>query len=648
MKKVLSLLFLLSAFYVGDAQILKKLGDKVKEEAEYRIRRKAGQKMDEGIDKAFDLPKKIKINKKGNEPETNEPNQQTRKNKKDNKKNTPSSINAKANEEEALIAKDGFITLTLSSNTVFTGAAIRFTGESIKHKQYGSVEITIKGPATHDVRTATLSADGNYIMDWTATETTGDFTVTAKSSDKKSQTQETFTVQGIDWMDNWGDDNIAETKKAWDNLEEQVDNVKENISAKDKAELEKKLNAVKVKVDDLTKLFKDLNAAGKATADLARKSKRLPPTFARNMSDLGSTLADHAKKMKALNEAANHKPLDNTICEYLVMVNEACAAFSTVTNVATLNIAGILKNIALDKGVPKAVGETNEAAGRAGLPAPFDFPLKEAAKIYATSKFDAEALLSKMGKIGVTGDVVQFASDVLLKIYCGTFSGEMTHDYTINFMNVSGETWWKYGVKMKGVVSLRYPKKGAESGIIKMKGTLEGNATSFSFYQNVAVEESFKMGTKEKIQVVELKVLKPPAVPFVSSQVDKLGFGAAARTLVTPASFYITIDAEYDPDNKTIKIFINRALLDFTPLIKNTFIFLLVGADLLPYIKKMDFPIHPALLTINGTLKENNEFPVTKDKNNNLSFVAKQNRHIGDRSSPRETELNLVISAKKD
>ena len=82
MKKILSLLFLLLSFYVGDAQILKKLGEKVKEEAEYRIRRKAGQKMDEGIDKVFDLPKKIKINKKGNEPETNEPNQETRKNSK--------------------------------------------------------------------------------------------------------------------------------------------------------------------------------------------------------------------------------------------------------------------------------------------------------------------------------------------------------------------------------------------------------------------------------------------------------------------------------------------------------------------------------------------------------------------------------------
>jgi hypothetical protein len=248
----------------------------------------------------------------------------------------------------------------------------------------------------------------------------------------------------------------------------------------------------------------------------------------------------------------------------------------------------------------------------------------------------------------MAGDVLQFASDVLLKAYCGTLSGEMTHDYTVNFRNSDGETWWKYGVKMKAAVSLRYPKKGAESGIIKMKGSIEGNAINFTFFQHVAVEESFKEGTKEKIEVVELRVIKPPAVPFVSSQSDKFGFGAVARGIVTPASFYIPIDAEYNPDDNKIKIFINPAILDFTPLIKNTFIFLLVGGDLLPYFKKMDFPIHPAQLTIKASFKDKNEFTVDKDKSNNLSFTAKGNRHIGSSSDKIETDLNFYISAKKD
>jgi hypothetical protein len=74
----------------------------------------------------------------------------------------------------------------------------------------------------------------------------------------------------------------------------------------------------------------------------------------------------------------------------------------------------------------------------------------------------------------------------------------------------------------------------------------------------------------------------------------------------------------------------------------------LVGPDLLPYIKKMDFPIHPAQLTIKGSLNKDNEFPVDKDKSNNLSITAKRNRHIGSPKDKIETDLNLSITAKKD
>ncbi|HMH23846.1 MAG TPA: hypothetical protein VK563_18800 [Puia sp.] len=672
MRPILVLLFLLFVRSSCDAQFLKDLGNKAKDEVEYRVRRKAGQKIDEGLDKALDLPRKIKINKHGNEPGTpvvaaqsaqaSQPGQPTSlyrpgqspqstqsaqpgQKKKDNKR-SPATPPAGTKDEGAddLVAKDGFITLSLSMHAVFPGTSLRFSGESVKQKQFTSVEITVTGPSTHEVKTVTLNAEGAYTMDWVATDNTGEYTVTVKSSDKKAEKTEPFTVEGLNGMETWGTDNIEETNKAYDNLKDQVERTEGSVSAKDKAELEKKLNDVRSKVDDLIKLFTDLNKAGKATSDLVKKGIRQPATFTRYLPDLNNTLATHAREMQSFNRLSKHEPFDNTICEYLVMINEACAAFSTITNVATLNIGGILKNIALDKVVPKLAGDANKAAGGNQS----DFALQEATKMYATSKIDAESMLTKMGQAGLAGDLLQFASSVLLKIYCGTFSGDIQHDYTINFRNSDGLTWWKYGVKMKGSLSLRYPKKGAESGIIKMKGSIEGNATNFTFFQNVAIEESFNEGSKGKIEVVELKVLKPATFPFVSSQADKLGFGAAARTLVTPASFYIPVDAEYDPDNDKIKITINSALWDFTPLVKNTFIFLLIGGDLLPYIKKMDFPIHSAERTLRGNLLINNEFTMYKDEKGNPYFSDKRNRHIGSPSAKIETDLNLDIQAKKD
>jgi hypothetical protein len=652
MRSFLALVFLLFFWSSSDAQFFKDLGNKAKDEVEYRIRRKAGQKIDEGLDKALDLPRKIKINKKGNEPATtDEPKTsgqsgqgQSGQKKKDDKRSSSPAAGLKDEGGDDLVAKDGFITLDLSAKAVFPGASLRFSGESIKQKQFTSVEITVSGPSTHEVRTLSLNAEGAYSMDWVATSNTGEYTVTVKSSDKKAEKTEPFTVEGLNGMENWGTDNINETNNAYDNLKDQVERAEGSVSAKDKAELEKKLNDVKSKVDDLIKLFTDLNKAGKATSDLVKKGIRQPQSFTRYLPDLNNTLATHAREMKTFNRLSKHEPFDNTICEYLVMVNEACAAFSTITNVATLNITGILKNIALDKVAPKLAGDANKAAGGNQS----DFALQEATKMYATSKIDAESMLTKMGQAGLAGDLLQFASSVLLKVYCGTFSGDIQHDYTINFRNGDGLTWWKYGVKMKGSLSLRYPKKGAESGIIKMKGSIEGNATNFTFFQNVAIEESFNEGSKGKIEVVELKVLKPATFPFVSSQADKLGFGAAARTLVTPASFYIPVDAEYDPDNDKIKITINPALWDFTPFVKNTFIFLLVGGDLLPYIKKMDFPIHSAERTMRGNLLVNNEFTMYKDEKGNPYFSDKRNRHIGSPGTKIETDLNLDIQAKKD
>jgi hypothetical protein len=377
-----------------------------------------------------------------------------------------------------------------------------------------------------------------------------------------------------------------------------------------------------------------------------KKGKRLPQNFAANLSELNTIMTNQASQMKQLNEMADHKPPDNSICEYLVMVNEACAAFSTFTNVWAKSIGAVIKNIVLDKGVPKAVGEVNQAAG--GIPNPYDFPLKFASKVYATSKFDAQSLSEKLGRAGMAGDCVQFVTDVLLKIYCEVFTGSFTHSYTIDFRNSKGENWWTYGVDMKAVFTLRYPKKNISSTIIKMKGNLEGNATKFRFFEDVEKEDEFQKGTKGKMEVVPIKIFTPLSVSVATSEWDVMGFGAIARGLATPAYFNIQMDAEYDVDAKKIKLFINGAIVDFFDHVANQFVFLMVGPDLIPYPKKMTFPIHKARLTINGVVNGQNEFTVETDAKGNESFTGKGNRHIGDKSTVRETDLNFTISAKKD
>jgi len=653
-----SLFVLLFSFLIGydcEGQILRKLGTQVKEDIEWRARRKAGQKIDQGLDSLIAAPKKIADKKAAQKTDTPPPDQQNKKNTTEAKQNNgtkepPNTIKAApVEEEEELSTKDGYVTLQLSADKIFTGGGILISGESIQYKNFNQVEITVTGPSGTDVRKITLATGGKYYAGWNASNITGDYTVTVKSSDQKASQSATFSVEELELIfdDEWPEDNIKATNKAYDNLKEAVAKVEGSISPKIKAELDKKMDEVKDKVNDALKLFKDLNTAGKQTAELVKKSgKKLSPGLAGNLSDLNNNLAEHARTMKTFEKYAQHKPQDNTIFEYFVMVNEACAAFSAFTNFWSTSLKTILLNITLDKGVPKAVDIINTKTTK--IEAPHDFFPKEIGKIFATSKLDAESLTTKLGKAGIAGDVTQYASDVLLKTYCGVFKGEIKHDYTVDFRNKDGVTWWKYGVVMQGAFTLRYPKDNSNGKIIKMKGNMEGNATKFTFYENIEAEDGFQDGSKGKIEVVELRVLKPPAVPFVSSLNDPAGFGAAARTLVTPACFIINLDAEYDVDANNIKLFVNGALIDFSPAVVNQVIFAEIGGDLFQYIKRMTFPIHKAYRTLSSVLYKNNEFTIDKDAKGNLSFKGKANKHLGSKNDKLEHDLNFSLFAKKD
>ncbi len=644
MKEVLLLLLSFLLVTKSQAQILKKILNRVKDDAAWHVSNKIDNEVRKGVDSIFEMPKKIK-GKNNAKASTEEIDKNSSVEKQPKNKNEAGNITVAASEEKEMKPADGFITLTLSANTIFTGGYIRISGQSIMHKDFKQVEIKVTGPSTTDTRNISLDADGNYIVDWIASEKTGDYTVTVIGSDKKSKLSETFTVEEIEKIfdDVWPEENIKQTKKALDNLEDAVDKVESEISTKDKATLEQKMDELRAKTADVLNLFKDLNKAGKEISKLAKSGKKMSPALAGNLSALKQNLNEQAEQMKKIAEVANHEPADNTICEYLVMVNEACAAFSTFTNVWSKSLGTILKNITLDKGVPKTV----EVMNNNRLPSDAEFMGKETSKIFATSLFDAESLSSKMGKAGVAGDLIQYVSDVLLKAYCGIYKGNFTHDYTIEFRNNQGENWWAYGAEMKATFSLRYPKKNT-GDIIKMKGNLEGNATKFTFSQDVAKENDFHAVSKGKLVVVPIKTYTPLTVSVATSERDIMGFGAIARGMATPAYFNIAVDAEYDVNARKIKIFVNRSIADFSDFIVNQFIFFMIGQDMIPYPKTMSFPIHKAKTTINGIFISFKEFDVEKDSKGNESFKGKGTRHIGDKTSIRETNLNFTLTAKKE
>jgi hypothetical protein len=649
MKPLLLSLFSFLLLQTCQAQIFKKLGDKVKRDAEWRIRSKADQQVSRGIDTLIALPKKIRDKKKEKSNSAKEADAEiTGSNSVTTTENKRSSgnIKAAAADENDMTPKDGFVTLNLSANSVFSGGRISTSGESAKAKNFTEVEITLSGPSGKNVRSIPLAADGKYSSVWVAPDKAGEYSVTVKSSDKKAQQSAKLTVYPLLNIGNWCDANIAALNKIYDKLKTSADKVKDGISPKDKTELDKKTAAVKEQVDEVLKLFKDLNTAGKETAQLTKSGKRLPRNLSGNLSALNNNLAEQSEQIKVLEKIAEHEPQDNSICEYIVMLNEACAAFQTFTNFWSRSISTIIMNISTDKAVPQLAGDANEAFG--GIEAPYDFPLKEMTKIYASSKADAEALTSKLGKAGIAADLAQFALDVLLKKYCGVFKGSFTHDYTVEFRNSEGENWWTYGVETKAVLYLRYPKDKNKGGIIKMKGNIEGNGTRFSFFEDLEKNDEFREGSKGKIEVVPIKAYTPFSVSAAASEKDVMGFGAIARGLATPAYFNIVVDAEYDVDAKKIKIFLTRPLIDFSLTVANQLVFLLIGGDLLPYVKRLTFPIHKVFSTLGSVVRDHNEFDVVKDAKGNPGFSGKANKHLGNKAATIEHDLNFTLNAKKE
>ncbi len=627
--KIIYFIFLFAfAGNVCHSQILKRVLDDVKNEAEWKVRSKARQKTDQALDSLLAPPQKKKEKKsKSKQPEMKQ-----------------SSSSTSASNEESSAIGEGFITLSFTATEVFRGGTVIVTGTSIKYGSLEKVAMNVKGPGVDEDEDVKLNENGSFTIGWDA-EQAGEFTITVKSSDGKDQKSGRVKVYDIDVMDDlWVTDDEKLAHKTYDKLKAEAERVESLLAEKDKAELEQKMDEVKEKLDSVLKLYSDLSKAAAGLGNIIKKGSSLSPNLYDNLSLLNDKLNEQQAQMQKLYEAANHEPYDNTVCEYLVMLNEACAAFSTFTNIWSKSVATILKNIVLDKATPKAVEIANEKAG-SNL-GDFGAVDKAAGKLFATAQLDAEGLFGKLSAASFTGDVMQFVTDVLLKKYCGVFKGEVKHDYKIIYRNNSGATWWSYSYTTAAAVTFRYPKSSSGK-IIKMKGNIEGNATEFKFFQDVEQMDEFKEQMKGRAKLTPIQLYKPLAVSFASSQKDALGFGAVARGIATPAYFNIPVDAEYDTETETIKIFLNDPIIDFTPMVKYVYGYIAIAAGI-PLVTRVDFPISKAKLTLNAVVSRNNELQVTKDAKNNLSIKGKGERHIGSQGDPIEHNINFTLTAKND
>lgn len=644
------------------AQFLKNVLKSVKQTSENNATNKASKITNDAFDKVDSLTKK-KPKNKTNTTNNNGSSSTTTANGSGQTQGSPATATpignaqtqsstgagntSNSSQENNQYNSDGsFIKLNLSSNKTLAGCAVIISGSSVVFQSLNAVSVTIKGSAASETQKAMLDKNGDFSFLWQAA-TAGTYTIIAQSSDGKSHESKTLDVYKFEDMDLITTPLSTEITKSFDKLKNHIDEVKSKLTSEDAEILQKKMDAFTNKKDQLLKQLTNVTGAVKGLNAVEKKYSGLPSSVLQNVSELNDAISMEAADMARENAITDHKSYDNSICEYLVMVSEACAAFSTLLNFEG-NAGKVILNLAGDKGGRGVAGYS--AGAITGIDA-LGKAAGECSSLFIGASIETKAIEKNFNPLSFGGDVAQMCSDLLLKKYCAVMSGELKHNYECIYRNKNNEVWWDYTYTTGAVISLRYPKNNAGGNIIKMKGNIEGNATKFTIYQNAQNIDQYRDAMKNReslTQFYPVCVHRPIAVPFSAASADKnIGFGAVARAIAVPSTFNIPIDADYDVSQKKIKIYVNDALVDFSPIVCYIYGYIVIAAGI-PLVTRVNYPIEPVKLTLGKVIKENNDFNVKTDVGNNLSINGKGNTHIGDASSSIEHRISFSFDLKSD
>jgi hypothetical protein len=555
----------------------------------------------------------------------------------------------------------GYVRVDVSTSKTIVGGKVQVKGFSPMLGGLKTVTMTVSGPVPADPVTLTLKDSGSFSTLWIPTGP-GHYRLILKSQDGKAQKSVFVDAYPFQEMEGITGPTREEGQKAVDRIKNDVAQARSGLSATDAGKLDAELQKLTAKWTQLTTTLDDLDKAGKGLDGLEKQYGSFPQGVSEGLNKMNDALGQEGKQLTDFNKAldgggstggtgggaggdggaakTSHDAYDNTVCEYLTMISEACAAFSTFTNFMG-DLAQITTNLAVDKATPM---KAEDAMNAAGASADQTMIGKEVAKLFLQAHLDAESLVSLSGTAGFCGDMIQICSNYLLKTYCVILDGDLQETYTCTYRNSTKAVWWQYRYTTGATITLRYPKGKSSGGVVKMKGNIEGNATKFQIYTDMDEQDDFKTQSKGRVHAIPICVYAPPAAPFVSSQADRrTGFGAVARTILTPAVFNIPVDVDYDVDAKTMKIYTNEALVDFTPMVRYVYCYLVIAAGI-PLITKVDLPINGVKLTLGKGISMNSSFAVTRDGANNTSVKGNGDSMVG-KGTDCEHHIQFSFSA---
>ena len=462
------------------------------------------------------------------------------------------------------------------------------TGYTAKQNQ-ASVRVRHASGTPAATLTTPVTQKGQFSLTFSDTAKGGTYQVTVTSPDGKGTGSTTFRVETIASL-------AAQVEKLAGELDARTKKLLkflEDTAASQPASPER--DQLVVKAQQLQEQAKAVNMP--PTKMLGELKKLVPrpnatapvdPEIFQGLSDWVPEAEEAIEEIDAARIGEKPAPLCETLNTAIEGAKFASYAFSI-----TATLLKTLVNIGIDKGVPVLVQKL-------GITGP-DATATSLGIKTAAAGLQGAVSATTTAITGIT-DFIEAGVTTVFNKYCGTFDGPLHVGMTMVW-NEGNLPWLKYGLRLDGRFRLRFAKSAPAGKPIYLTGELEGNATNFTFWEDVTVAEPLSKG----ILVLERRWLAP--IPFLDSTASPADFGMAARA-ATPAYFNVPVIGEMS--GNTITMQFKEARVDFSPAVKNRLLFV-VMTPLMPTFKVFTFPIQKAHWVLSKGFSDPTTLTVSKE-----------------------------------
>jgi hypothetical protein len=481
------------------------------------------------------------------------------------------------------------VEITAKPPLVRPGSTVQLTGKTEHDGKRLQVSIVVTPPKSAGSRggaatavpvTLTAMAEvttGTFTAEFKNTATVGKYDVKVTSPDGKGTGSTTFTVALAEEVAEAATKTIAEaTALGTDAIAAAQKALATMPPSPPQQQLSQKLTELQ---GMLAKIQLPIAAMGKPAARIAKAVATRPGVAAVVDPALGeiaewntganAKLDDAKKRLAAAKQEA-------ALCDTINLAGEALSLVQLVTTLASGGVTTVAYKLFMNNGLPAALnalptGDTEK------------FALGEEIKAGIETSKGLKAMLEQ--GVDFAANVAGFVTKEVFKRYCNTYEGPVTAHMELTITE-SAVPWWKYSVTLEGLMRLRFQKGAPTSKPIPLTGEIEGNATNFTFAEDVFVVEKPPQG------IVVLKRVRVTPIPFVNSAKDPLGFGLFAR-MGTPGYFHVPVQGELVGGRIILKLL--DAKVDFTDVVKNRLVLIAIHPALpIPMIKTFDFPVEKA------------------------------------------------------